>query len=433
MQLVTDQSIKQQKALTEVHRLKNGLPVVTCKVASSEIVQIQVEFGRGLSDVPSGKKILNRWLMATMPRGAEGFPKEKIFSTIEKYGLELGCTGGIELSACSMQTIDEYWTDVLPMFASIVKTPTLKAADADLEKDRILADLRSTPENPSHFVNEIVNQVFYDPTHPYRQSYLDGMKELSSLGPQALTAYHKDLLNADAMAIVVVSSMESKDIVEELETAFGSIPAKKVERTKVAPPAYRADRVLAFEGRAVPNAYIMAKINAPGMTEQDNVAARLMFAILDEEMTEEIRTKRSLSYAAYAYPLSYRVGVGILGASTSYPKETMEAMQIVIDKLKTKPYSVEELEEHKHIFITEYYLQQETHVSLAGALANYQMYFGSTDPMYDFPRRLEKVNPQDIQRLARQLLKDFRVGIIYDQKKFDEAWTKKFITKTFGK
>ena len=101
--------------------------------------------------------------------------------------------------------------------------------------------------------------------------------------------------------------------------------------------------------------------------------------------------------------------------------------------MKTKKFTDEEMEEFTKVFATNYYLTQETHSSFASALGRYQSYFGDLDRMYDFPLRLDTVTGADIQRLAKVYLKNFRLAVIYDRSKFEDAWATKFVEKFIEK
>jgi predicted Zn-dependent peptidase len=197
----------------------------------------------------------------------------------------------------------------------------------------------------------------------------------------------------------------------------------------VTPPTFDAANAYAFNDRELPTAYIRIKLNAPSVTDKDAVATRFLYEILSEELGEEIRTKRSLSYAVHSYVLQYSMGLGVISASTSKPKETLEAIHDVLAKMKSKTFTPEELEEYKHGFATSYYLTQETHASLTAALSSALQFYGGTDELYEMPRRLGEVTPADIKRLAGELLVDLRVGVIFGRKDFQDSWAKDLIEK----
>lgn len=430
VQLVTDETIKIQKQLTSKHTLKNGMTVVVREIPDSDILQVNVSFATGMKDLPPGKKALNEWFWATMPMAAKNYSKEKVFSLTEKYGFELGCAAGIEIASCGLGTLNEYWKEGLDLLAAVVKTPTLADADSKLTKDRIIASLRNTPSDPGNYVNEIVNTIYYPVGHPYRLNHDEALAELAKLKPADLKALHKDVLDAARMSIVVVTSKPAAEVVKDLEKAFGGVARQKTKpAVAVTPPVFNIDQSYAFNDRELPTAYIRVKMNAPGVADKDAVASRFMYEILSEELGEEIRTKRSLSYAVHAYTIQYSIGIGVLSVSTSKPKETIEALNDVLKQLKSKTYTTEELDEYKNVFATSYYLTQETHASLASALASSLHFYGNTDELYEMPRRLDQVAPADIKRLATELLSDPRVGIIFGRKDFQDAWAKDFIEK----
>lgn len=427
--LVSKETIEKQKTLTSTFNLSNGIEVIHRNIPGSDILSVSVSFGNGIKDIATGKKSVAKWLWATLPMASKKFPKEKVFKISEKYAIELGCSAGIEYSSCSMGSINDNWNVSLDLFANLIVEPSLTRDDAKLAKSRIIAELKDTPSNPGRYINEVVNRIFYPRNHPYRLNHDEALKEMNSLTPPNLKAFHRRILNAKNMRVIVVSSLSNSIVKRDLERAFGKIKAGPTMSTKVESPKFDPKKSFSFESREIPTAYIRAKFVVPPATSEDAVAAKLMFEILSEELGEEIRTKRSLSYSVFSYVIHYSMGIGVIGASTSKPKETFEAMQIVIDRFKKRKYSKEELDEYKRIFATGYYLTQETHSSLASALSGSRYFHGNVDKLYNMPVELEKVTPAKIKSIANKYLKNFRVGVIFDRKKFDDKWALAMIKK----
>jgi zinc protease len=430
--LVSSETIGLQKKLTHSTKLSNGIPVVIRDIPGSDIVQFQVNFGTGLRDLPPGRKALAQWYWDVAPLAGKGFPKQKVFALTAQYGIQLECGSGIEHAQCSLGTINDYWKDALPLLASIVKTPTLGDSDAKVVLDRVRADLRSVPGDPNGYVNEVVNSIFYPKGHPYRLNHDEALKELASLTPKDLKTFHKQVLNADQMSLVVVSSLPRDKILKDLEKYFGDIKGNKAPNAQVPVPTFSEASSYTLVDRTVPTAFVKIKMNAPSIADKDAVASLLMFDILSEELGDEIRTKRSLSYAVHAFTIQYSLGIGVISVSTSKPKETFEALHEVIKNLKDKTFTDDELEEHKNVFATEHYLTQETHASMAAALSHALFYYGDATKYYDMAQKLADVTPADIQRLARSQLINPRVGVIFDRKQFDDTWAKDFISKNLS-
>lgn len=427
--LVSDESIQVQKELTTTTKLANGIPVVIRDIPGSDIVQVNVTFAHGLKDLPNGHKALLEWYWDVATMAGKGYPKEKVFALTEKYGIQLACGGGIEQSTCGLGTLNEYWKDALPLLTSVIKTPTLSPTDAKLVLDRVKAELRSVPSNPNGYVNEIVNSIFYPKGHPYRLNHDEALQELASLKARDLIAFHKEILNANRMSIVVVSSLPKDQIVRDLEKYFGNIEKTRSTESQVLPPTFREESSYAFVDRDLPTAFVKIKMNAPAIKDKDAVSAMMLYDILSDELAEEIRTKRSLSYAVHSFTIQYSIGIGVISVSTSRPKETFEALHEVLQTFKDKTYTEAELEEHKNVFATGHFLTQETHASLASALSNSLFYYGDANRYYELARQLDQVTTEDLKRLARNILVDPRVGVIYGRKNFEDTWAKDFVGK----
>ena len=431
--LVSDESIANQKKLTKTLKLSNGIPVTLREIAGSDILALAISFEGGQRDLPTGKKTMNRWAFSAMPMAAEGYPRAKVHELTEKYSLSMACGGGIEFSTCSISTVSDYWKIALPLFSAVVLKPTFADADIGLVKDRMVAQLKNTTSEPDQYVNEIVNRVYYPANHPFRLNHDESLVEIEKMNQADLVKYHKDSINSAMMRIVVVSSMPEKQIMKDLEKAFGQIKGSKVEVTKVPDPAFNIEQSFLFEPRDIPTAYIRAKFDAPSITAKNAVPSKLMFEILSEQLGDEIRTKRSLSYSVFSFGIQYTKGIGVLGATTSKPEETLSAMNDVINKMKTHTFTEAEIDEHKNGFSTAYYMTLETHTSLAEALLSSQNYFGNTDTLYEMPKELDRVNAAEIKKLSNEILTNMRVGVIYNRTKFKDDWAKNLVAKNLAK
>ncbi len=430
--LVSDASIAAQKEQTSVATLSNGTQVIIRNEPSSDLVSLMVGWPKGSSATPTGKKNLGIWAFDTLTMGSKNYPKDVLFALAEKYSLNIACSQGIDHSQCSLGTINDYWPQALAAFSDVILHPSFKPSDAELQRKQLLAHYESIANNPDAFTNELVNKCFYPENHPYFLSAKDSVTEMKQLKTSELSGFYQQLLQTTPMTLVVVTSMPKEKIIADLEKQFNSLPKISYTPPKIEVPPFKDDCSLVFEDRDVPTAYLLAKFSAPEVNSPDAVAATLLFNIFSEELDEEVRTKRSLSYATYAYTRQYRMGLGIIYSTTPKPEETLEVIQQVITKIKSTSYTPEDLSEFKKEFATAFYLKQETHHSIAAKLLETQLYHGSLNPFYDLPRELDKVTPEQIKSLAGKYLKNMRLGILFQKAGYKDTWAKKFISANKG-
>ncbi len=419
--LVSEETISRQKEATSVQYLSNGIPVILRNEPSSKIALISVQFDYGLKDAKPGKKSIPELLLPVMSRATKSISKEEMNRIQEKYALDIGCVSNIDVSSCAMETVDMYWDNTLSVLGSIVREPLLDPTDIKLIADRSIAQAKKLQSDPEDYVNEIANRVYYESSHPYTNPVSDQIKEIPAIGPLELSKAHKELLDASRITLVVVSHLDSKKILKDLEAQFGTIAASPgYTRAAVGYPLNQELGKLAFENRDIPTSYMRIKFPTPSAIDKDAVAAKLLFDILAEEMHTEIRTKRGLSYAAHALTSQISIGHGALVVSTPKPREVVPVILAIIKKIQTQAIPQLQVDEYKKGFATAFFSRGETHSSVAAALSNSFYYFNSTNPAYDFPKILDNVKSKDIMRLAKLYLKDMKVGIIGPQSQFDK-------------
>ncbi len=411
-----------EKNLTTTEKLRNDIVLISRETPGSDIVTLSVTFMTGSADESFNKRAINELAMEAMTYSTRKFSKSKIFSLTEKYSIGLACRGGIEMSQCSIQTVDEYLPQAIELLASVVTEPSFNKDDVTLAKQQRVADYQRDIQNPESHANTTVNTVFYDLHHPYRLLPQDGIKQTESLTSDDLKTYHRSLLDASKIFLTYAGPKMSSKIHKNIVNKFEKIRKLNSPKKIVAAPLFEPKNSVAFEHRQIPTAYIRVKFNAPSILAKDAPAADIMFEILSQKLQEEIRTKRSLSYAVYAGTIQYNQGIGVLSVSTSKPKETLETMAAVVKSFKERGVTQEELDEYRNIFTTTYFLTLESHGSLAGALSSSQFYFGDAQKLYEIPEKMSAVTTSDIQRIAKDVLKNFRVGVVYDKEKFDTKW-----------
>jgi predicted Zn-dependent peptidase len=426
-QLVTDATIAMQKQNTEILELPGKVPVIYRRIEGTEIVQIATAMAYGESHVPAAQQPALGVLFELMKRGTKTWPKDKLYALVEKYAASISCGVSIETSACSMATLEEFLPELLPVYASVIQEPAFDATEGQLILQQSEAALKNMTQNPEAYVNEVVNSVFYGGSHPYWMPNEKELEYLKKIQLKDLPALHADVMKKSRKVIVVVGGMP-KDKLQKLLTQYlGQLPQGKSDLKAPPAPKFNAKKTFAMANRDIPTAYVRAKFSLPPYTSPDAAAVNLLMRILSEELESEVRTKRSLSYAVYAQQVSLAMGLGVIHASTSHPKETLEAITPVVKKLRDQKLSKEDLERHKTVFATGYFLTLEEHGSLASSLASSYLYNGNTDRLYQMPRELEKVTPEDIQRLAKQYFKDFRLGVVYKEKSFQKPWADGFL------
>lgn len=432
--LISEEIIARQLKATEKFTLKNGIEVWYRQIENSPILQIQLSFDRGYSYYKNtADKAAFKMMMEQMAGSAKGYSREQVFALSQKYSSGISCSASLEVSSCVLGSVNEFYRPFVSLFRAVLRTPTFDRKNLTLAKQQNEANLKRSVQNHGAYINDLVNRVFYPKGHPYRLGFDDELKALPSITRAKLKRMQKEFMAKTKKQVTVVGSLPSAQVKEALEQMFGGLGQGTAPIAAVPAPKYDAADTTIFEHRDIPTGYLRVKFNAPGVSSPERTAFGFMMKILDEELAEEVRTKRGLSYSVYGYYLPYSTGLALISASTSKPHETLVAINDVVDKMKNTLITPSKLEEFKTVYSTNYFLTLETHGSLASALASHRHYDNDAEAFYRRVAKLSKVTPEQIRDLARRYLKNGRLAVLYHKDKYDQKKGKAFLARMDAK
>jgi zinc protease len=81
------------------------------------------------------------------------------------------------------------------------------------------------------------------------------------------------------------------------------------------------------------------------------------------------------------------------------------ALYAEIDKLKKAPPEARELEKAKNMLLTEYYQGFKSIANKANLIGRFEIYNGGWENLVNYPAAIEKITPEDIQRVAAKYFK----------------------------
>jgi zinc protease len=146
----------------------------------------------------------------------------------------------------------------------------------------------------------------------------------------------------------------------------------------------------------------------PAARDPDYQVLRVATAVLSGRFFTEIRSRRNLSYEVEAPFVERALSNGGIYVTTTDPNATLELMRAEIERLQRELIDPRGLERLIQQFITDFFLKNETNGDQATFLARAQIYQGDYRAANHFVDDLRRVTPEDVRRVARQYIHDFR-------------------------
>lgn len=401
----------------------NGLHVILRRNTATDVIAANLFLLGGAQQLTPESQGIETLLLASSERGSRKFPGPRLKQEVARLGSKITIGVSEDWSSYSLKAIRSTFDTSWAIFADRLLNPTLAPADVNLIKDQLLTAFQQVDVAPEGLLNRLADSVTFV-GHPYGLATEGTEKSLAAIGPVHLREYMQRTFVTSRMLLVVVGNVDRPKIEQLVRSTIATLPRGDYQWK--APPALGGKKGLAVRAVNLPTNYVLGYYAGPPATVDDYNALRLATAILSGRFFTEIRSKRSLSYAADAPFLERAIATGGVYVTTVDPNASLRIMRDEITRLQTELIDRDGLDRLVEQFITEYFLKNETNADQATFLARAAIYRGDYRAADRFVADLRRVRPNDIRQAARQYIKNFSFAYVGDPARLDKSLIDRF-------
>lgn len=394
-----------------------GIPVVHKPIEANEVIGLRLYLKGGSANLAPETAGIENFMAVAARRGTARYSRDEFAALASATGTVIASDANPDYTAISLQAVREHWDAAWDLFAEAVRRPTFPAEEVELVRGQLVNQLQGRLDDPDAYLALLANGILYA-GHPYAVDPLGTVETVTSFTPEDLRRWHAERMTRENLLIVVAGNVRREDLVAKIEAAFGDLPptggaARPIPRVAASTPSVEVTE------RDLPTNYIRGQFLTPDPAHADYAAMRVALDILSDRLFEEVRTRRNLSYAVFSALSQRRANYGILYVTAVEPDTTLRVMLHEVERLKTEPISPERLAQSVNVFLTQYWMAQETNMGQAGTLGTFELVGGGWRNAEAFPERVRAVTPADIQRVARDYLRNLRFAVIGDPSAID--------------
>jgi zinc protease len=388
----------------------NGLKVILKQSTATDIVSANMYFRGGTTAIRLDQAGIEQVSLTVAVRASEHYPKEKLNAALERMSSQLSSTAGLDFSSINLLCVTQNFAPSWDIFADVIAHPLFDEAEVTVQRQRMLSQIAQTKDDPDSYLGDLLLRAFYI-DHPYSIP-VDGTEEtVSSFTAATLWQFYKDRVETSKMLLVVVGNTTRAELERMVQKSFGRLPQGTY--TPAMPPAMtHQEPSLKIVQRNIPTNYISGWFPCPGYGQKDSYPMMVASAILRARVWEEVRTKRSLSYAPSAAMGSAFSNHGSIYVSSTQPDSAVRVMAREVERMKRETVGTKELRDHLNLFVTRYYLRNETARSQADALARYELSGVGYQESMRFVDAIKGVTPEAIQSLCIKYMNNLQMVLL---------------------
>jgi zinc protease len=402
----------------------DGLRVILRRNTATDVVAANLFLLGGSQQLTPATQGIEAFLLAASERGTLHYSTEALRRKMNVLGSTIVIDPADDWTVFGLRALRGTFDSTWAVFADRLMNPKLDPADVEIVRAQMLTGIRQQRLHPDAALRLLADSLMYQ-GHPYALSTQGTESSVSQTSVNALRDYQSKQFVTSRMLLVVVGNVERARVESLVRSTLGRLPAGNYKWTPP-PPIANKSRALLMQREALPTNYIMGYYAGPPASSRDYNALRIATAVLSGRFFTEIRSKRNLSYAVEAPFIERALSTGGVYVTTVAPDATLELMRDELDELQRELVDPVGLRRLVQQFITDYFLKNETNADQATFLARAALYQGDYRAANRFVEDLRRVRPEDVRRVARDYMRNFRFVYLGDPDKLSKGYLDRF-------
>jgi zinc protease len=400
-------------------RLSSGLELIISERHELPKVQLKLVVRSGETSSPPGKGGLSALTVkllreGTLSRGAIALERE-----LTDIGASLWTQEWMESSSVAMETPTRNFDRALDLFADVVLNPSFRDQEFLRLKLGRLEYLKDRSVDPNEISEDVFPRLLYRAPHPYGRPKLGTLETVRSITREDVIAFFAGHFVPANATLVVAGDVDPDAIVPKIEARFGGWrPGPVPPRPDLPPvPSLVASGTIYLIDRpgASQSVLSIGRIGA-GLRSPDRNALLILKKALSGKIAWGIRDENAYTYE-FSENFDFREGAGpFVGRGSVQTIETKNALgeifKLMTEFAREAGTTEEDLSELRDSMLSDYINGFETIADVAGQLG-YLASHRLTDRYFALePARFAKVQPADVDRLARKLFSPVRMTVL---------------------
>jgi len=389
--------------------LDNGLRILTEPMTQVRSVSVGVWLTRGSRHESAEESGIAHFVEHMLFKGTDTRTAEDIAQAIDSIGGQLDAFTAKEYASYYIKVLDEHLPLALDILSDIVLNPAFSPEDIEREKKVVVEEIKMVEDTPDDLVHEIFTQGFWE-DHPLGRPILGTRDTVESFTSDSLRTYFRDAYTPKNLIVAAVGNLEHDSVRKLVEERFGHL--KPAGATLLERPPQVVPKVL-IRNKELEQSHVCLGTNSYRQDHEDRYASYVLNTLLGGSMSsrlfQNVREKRGLAYAVFSGLSSYRDA----GSFTIYAgcanEAVGEVVDLVVEELRTvklNPVPAAELQRAKDHLKGSLMLSLENTASRMSHVARQEIYFERQVGLDETLQGVERVTPEDVQRVASDLFRD---------------------------
>ncbi len=331
-----------------------------------------------------------------------------IAEAFESIGAQDNAATGEEYTVLYARFLPEHLERALDIMAEMVTQPTL--ADLDREREVIVEEIKMYEDRPDQLSDEYLSGLIFH-GDPLGRPIIGSAETVRGVDRGTLKSFHDSTYTAPNVFVVAAGKLDSAELERMVEE-------KLADKLPVGEPFARTARPTPPESRfyykfkeTEQYHVAMGSLGIPASSDERFAMSALSNVLgggMSSRLFQEVREKRGLAYAVYAYHQGYSDAGAVkmyVGSTTGNVEEAARVIAEQLDRIRDEAVSEEELHRTKEQLKSSTILAMESTAARMTRIGRSVITGSELLTPEEISARIDAVTTEDVKRLANEHLK----------------------------
>ncbi len=397
----------------------NGMTVLVLEQPFLPIVEIHALIKTGSAQDPPDKAGLANLVASLLDEGTTTRTSKQLAEQIDFVGGSLEARATEDFTTASARVLKKDVDLGFMLLSDILLHPAFHKQEFERIRAQILGEITSDNDDPGHVALKAFNQLVFH-GHPYRWPVNGTEETLPKITLADVQAFYAKEYLPNQTILVIVGDVTLDQANGLVTQHFGGWKKGAAPQRNAKKPSVVERKTVQLIEKDLTQSTIVLGHEGISRTNPDYYAVTVMNYILgaggfSSRLMDSIRDKQGLAYGIMSHfdarlmPGSFMIN---LQTRTEATNQAISGVLAELKNIREFPVSDQELADAKSFLIGSFPLRFDSTAKLAQVLAQVEFYGLGVDYFTQYPKGIERVTKEDVQRVAKQYVDPQRYALV---------------------
>jgi len=406
--------------------LDNGMVVVMMEDHELPLVSVSAKIRTGSRLEPNSKIGLAQ-LMGIVMRsgGSTSLAGDALDDYLEGKAATIETSIGETAGTAAMSCLKDDFSDVLHVFADLLRNPSFDPEKLAIAKNQIMARISRQNDSPDAILSREFKKLVYGQDSSYART--PSYATVSAITRKDLIAWHESYFHPNRIILGITGDFQSDSTLQMVKEVFGDWPiGSAVKDINVPYQESNPAKVFYVEKNDMTQAKIMMGHLGVMRRNPDYYPLVIVNQILSgsfgARLFSNVRSKQGLAYDVHG-------GVGfqwdypglaslMMSTKTDTTGAGIDALIAESEKMVTEPPTDQEVAKAKAAILNSYIFSVDSPAKILGKYVTHEYYGYPADWFVQFRKGIEQVTTEQVREAVRRHLrpKGFSILVVGPRK-----------------